>query len=614
VTTIRIKDFSGLAPRRSARLLPEAAATRAENTKLLSGELRGFTEPAQIADFTDEYFTVRRAIRIPYDDYGTPADAWLLFDSRNVDVVRSPIVNDQYNRYYWAGDGAPKFNTTARIASGQPPYLLGTPQPNNAPAVSPPSVTDLASTRAYVYTFVDVYGQEGPPSDPTVETGDPGVPVPWELSFLDDTVDDESERAGPFTKRIYRTVAGSSQTVFYFVAEIPLAQTTYSDGFLDDEVVLNNTLESTEWFPPAEDMEGWIAMPGGYMIGWSDRRVMFSEPYRPHAWPPSYEQATEFEIVALGVFGATCVIGTVSQPYAGQGQNPSSFTMQKLGTVEPCLSRRSMVATVVGVYYASINGLTLVNASGAQNITQDLVTKQEWAAFQPEGIYAAQLGLQYIGFYDSIHGFIFNPSEAQARLVTLTSFTGVEGIETDAYTGNVYLLQNDLAMDWDPEGGFPVDWRWKSKEFQTAKPVNFGAYRVDFAESDIDTGASAEELYGAYNEARLAAAPLSTVGGSVLGGGGQSPGLVPGWTIPEWRMPLGGSPLYPIDASSSTAAYVRVRVFAGGVLKYDHIIADQKIYRLPAGFKNDIWQMELISNATVYSFVVGENAKELEKV
>jgi hypothetical protein len=608
VTTIRLKDFSGLAPRRSARLLPEQAATRAENTKLLSGELRGFTEPEQIADFTDEYFTVKRAIRVPYDDYGTPADAWLLFDSRDVDVVRSPIINDTYNRYYWAGDGPPMFNTVERIASGQEGYLLGVPQPVTAPTVTPPAGDD--STRAYVYTFVNAFNEEGPPSDPTVETGGIGT---WVISAMDTSHPEEVERVID-TKRIYRTVSGSSQTLYYFVAEIPLAQADYNDGSSDDEVALNNVLESTEWFPPSEDMEGWAAMPGGYMVGWSERRIMFSEPYHPHAWPPSYEQATEFEIVAFGVFAATLVIGTVSQPYVGQGQNPASFTMQKLGTVDPCLSRRSMVATVVGVYYASINGLTMVNASGSTNITQDLMTKQEWAAFQPEGIYAAQLGLQYIGFYDSIHGFIFNPSEAQARLVTLTSFTGVEGIETDAYTGNVYLIQNDLAMDWDPEGGFPVDWRWKSKEFQTAKPLNFGAYRVDFAASDIDTGDSAEALYGAYNEARLAARPLSTLGGHLLGGGGQTPGLVPGFTLPEWRMPLGGSPLYPIDASGSTAAYVRVRVFAGGDLKYDYILADQKIYRLPAGFKDDIWQVELISNATVYSFAIAENAKELEKV
>ncbi len=142
MTAFRLKDFSGLIPRRSARLLPDTAATVADNAKLLSGELRGFSEPNQIADFAGAvYSPIRRAIRVPYDDYGTPTDAWLLFDSRDVDVVRSPLVNDQYNRYYWAGDGAPKYNTQSRIAAELPPYLLGIPVPVAAPVVVPPGAS-----------------------------------------------------------------------------------------------------------------------------------------------------------------------------------------------------------------------------------------------------------------------------------------------------------------------------------------------------------------------------------------------------------------------------------------------------------------------------------------
>lgn len=610
MTSLRLQDFSGLIPRRSARLLPDTAATVADNTKLLSGELRGFTETEEIADFTAESFTVRRAIRVPYDDYGTMEDAWLLFDSREVDVVRSPIIDDQYGRYYWAGDGTPKYSTTSRIAAGQDPYLLGVPAPDNAPTVTPPAGSDL--TRAYVYTFVTEFGEEGPPSDPTLATGDAGT---WALSNLDTTVPDSSDRA--VTKKyIYRTVSGSSQTLYYFVGEVGIATTTYNDTSADDDVASNNTLESTSFRAPPEDMEGFVVMPGGYLVGWAGRRLLFSEPYRPHAWPPEYELATEFEIVALAVWGATLVIGTESQPYIGQGQAPASFTLQKLGTVDPCLSRRGMVATVAGVYYPSINGLTLVNTNGVTNVTQDLLTKQEWSQYNPEQIYASQLGLQYVGFHDEDSGFMFNPSEAQARLINLTSFLDVVGIETDSYTGNLYLIQNDKAMEWDPENGFPVDWRWKSKQFQFRKPLNFGAFRVDFAIDTINAGDAFSAIWIPYNNERFADNPLSTINGGMINGGGQNPGTVTGEGagLPEWRNPLGGSAIVPVGLASSISPYVRVRVFADDVLKYDRVITSQSVFRLPAGFKKDRWQFEMISNSTVFSLAVAEHAKELEQV
>ena len=44
MTAIRLEGFAGIAPRFSARLLPQQGATVAANVKLVSGELRGLHE------------------------------------------------------------------------------------------------------------------------------------------------------------------------------------------------------------------------------------------------------------------------------------------------------------------------------------------------------------------------------------------------------------------------------------------------------------------------------------------------------------------------------------------------------------------------------------------
>lgn len=611
MTALRLQDFSGLIPRRSRRLLPDTAATTARNTKLLQGELRGYHALRELADFTNEYFTVRRAYRIPAsDDYD---DTWLLFDNREVDVVRSPIINDRYDRYYWAGDGRPMYNTLERIRFDLSAYFLGIPQPDTTPIVTPAAGTDV--TRSYLYTFVSAYGEEGPVSEATLATGNAGS---WTISNLD-TTPTNSSSINVTKKRIYRTVVGQTSQNYYLVAEIPLATSSYTDSFSDDVVASNTLLESTSWFPPPSDLEGFVCMPNGYLVGWVGRRLLFSEPYRPWAWPPEYELATEFEIVGLVVWGSSLIIGTKSNPYIGGGVTPAAFTLQKMDAVEPCLSRRGMVATVAGAYYPSINGLILANSNGTQVVTQDLLTKEEWARYSPSDIYASQLGLQYIAFVSQSFGFVFNPTEPAARLIELDRFDDVNGIETDRYTGNVNIIRQDRAWDWDPESSERLYWRWKSKEFHLPKPVNFGAVKIKFDTSENDVSTDVLGYYGPYNAARFALGfppGLGTLGGHGLDmvQGTSFGASVPGWTEPENRMPLGGDPLYPINFMLTQVPSVRFVAYAGGTKVFDTVVTDENMVRMPVGFKRDVWQFETMGNTICYSICIAETGRELASV
>jgi len=607
MTALKLEGFMGLVPRVSNRLLPNMCATTARNTKLLSGEVRGFRVPRELKDLTDQYFTVRRVYRIPYIEYGEEQELWLAFDTREVDIVRSPLVNDAHNRYYWAGDGAPKYNTFNRLLLNQPEFLLGIPTPTVTPVVTPPGPGD-DTFRSYVYTFVSAYGEESAPSPPsTVQTGAAGT---WAITGMQTVVPDAAQR-NVTLKRIYRTVPGNTSTLFYFVAEIPVGDANYNDTFADDVVALNNTLESTSYLPPPSDLEGFVVMPNGYLVGWVGRRLLFSEPYRPHAWPAEYEIGVEFEIVGLAVWGNTLIIGTKSNPYIGMGTTPAAFTAQKTDAIMPCLSRRGMVATDAGVYYPSINGLVLVNSPAPQIVTQDLLTKEEWLRrYNPREIFAASYGMQYIAFNSPSFGFIFNPTEPASRLVELDRFNHVEGIETDRYDGRVFIIYEDRVWEWDPESSERLYWRWKSKEFHLPKPLNFGALKIKFNDEDEDVTTDILTYYLPYNEARFAVGPLNTLNGHVLGGV-QTKGQVPGWTEPENRMPLGGSPLYPIAFMSTQVSSVRFTMFANGEIVFDTIVQDQNMVRLPTGFKRDVYQFELVSNTEVYSVSVAQTGKEL---
>ena len=621
---LKLEAFQGLIPRASPRLLPPMAATIASNTKLLNGEVRGYRSSRVAADFSGGSVNpVARAVRV-VDNDGILADTWLTFDSQDVDVVRSPIVNDAYDRYFWAGDGRPKMNTYARIENGDAEYYLGVPTPSNAVAITPPAGSD--ETRAYVYTFQSPFGEEGPPSPPTIATGDAGE---WVLTNFDTTIPDAASRPSSGWKlKIYRTVTGATSSNFYFVDEIDLTDTQYDDNETSEDVAANNLLESTTWVEPPTDLEGFVVMPNGYLVGWKGRRLVFSEPYRPHAWPAGYELSTEFPIVSMVVWGATLVIGTKSQPYFGQGTTPLGFTMQKLDAVEPCLSRRGMVATTAGAFYPSVSGLVLASSNGAKVVTRDILTKEEWAAYNPADIFAAQLGLQYVAFNSQTTGFIFDATEPTAKLTDLNGFSDVDGVETDRYSGDVLVLSNQRAMEWDPAESERLNWNWQSKLYQFPEPLNFGAVRLNFLDGVEDQSDDTEAYFGAYDEALFAAVPSGTAGefkqcglsnlnGGVLGGSpAQADGLVASWVEPENRQPLGGSLMYPIQQYLFTTLAIRLQVKVGatGVVKYDAVHYTDGVIRLPTGFKSDLWQFNFFGNTNLYSAQIATTPRALKVI
>lgn len=641
MTAIRLEMFYGLQPRTSPRLLQPNAATTAANTNLLSGEIRGFHAPRQAKDLTAESNSILRAYRIP----GSP-DKWLSYASRDVDIIRSPIINDTHDRYYVFGSsaGRPVYNTKARIDASLPFRFLGVPAPSPAPAVTESVGTSVTS--AYVYTFVTAYGEESPPSPATIRTGAYQNVSSWSIALPTTAPDTPADR-DITTKRLYRTVPGQSSSLFFKVADIPLATTPYVDAFSDATVVLNPVLESTTWTEPDVTMEGAVVMPNGFLVGWSGRRVMLSEPYRPHAWPVQYELATEYDIVGMGVWNDLLVIGTESQPYVGQGISPASFTLRKSDVVEPCMSRRGVVPSSVGVYYPSPNGLMLVGGSGEPTlVTKDIVTKDEWLSrYTPANLFATQYGIQYIAFVSPSLGFIFTPAEQGQKLVEIDRFQNVEGIETDKYTGQVYLLYQDRVWNWDPIDVERLYWTWKSKEFHLPKPVNFGAAKIKFMVGDVDVSEDTTAYYQPFNTARFgpssdAAVPDRPWNLNTLNGGNvrvttavdpitllplqmtrghtlngiQGEKLVASWTEPDNRMPLGGSLLYQIAQVNSQTLGVVFRAYANKELVYENTITDENMIRLPVGFKRDVWQFEMVSNSDVYSLQVAENGKELEKV
>ncbi len=599
---IKLQGFSGMSPRTGPAQLQNNQAQESFNLKLQSGELRSWRNPVF------EYTPLIADVQTIYKMANASGDEIWLTWSTDVDVVESPIADNDQFRIYYTGDGAPKKTDAAKAgAAGSGAYprqwlYMGVPAPTGAPTLSASGGSAPTETRAYVYTYVSTFGDVKEESAPS-----PATTVVCNTSGATVTV--SGFTAAPTTgynithRRIYRSVTGANTVNYQLVAEIPVATTSYADTVAVAD--LGQTLPSLYWTPPPADLKGLVAMPNGVLVGFQDNEIWFSEPFYPHAWPDTYVLTTEFPVVGLGVYENTLVVCTTKNPYLITGAHPASMSQTKLPMQQPCISKRSIESDQFGVLYASPNGLVAIGAGVQDVITQPLYTRDEWQELNPNTILGTVYNNMYIGFYQATEGIqSFMLTRNDTPPLSYLS-VGATATFVERTTGSVYIvssLDNKIyQLDADPINNEVYE--WKSKLFILPEPTNFGAMKVQ-----ADFGFMQD--INAYNEyvAELVAANQALfvlIGGSPLASLNDVP-LNYGWSI-------NGSPLADIPPFGDVRI-VNILLYADGELVYSTAVTSPEPLRLPGNVKAYDWEIKISGNTPVRSFAMATTIGELRQV
>lgn len=659
---IRIENFSGIIPKISPRLLPANNASKAVSTELYSGELRGLKQPAFIKFVGGNVWraytaNIQKDDTSPYWDsslaVGEYQREWVTFTSKYVDFYRGPVVNDEYQRHYWTG-----FDVQPRVVDGREIIefggdlslcdvrLWGIPNPSSQPTISSaPAVNagDPRETRAYTYTFINDWDEESapaPPSDPVSGNAEGS----WTVTGIQTTYGVAGDWKPLKAVRIYRTIAGFNSVSYRFVAEVPLASLTgpsndtYTDAAPSSEVALNEPITSTYYAPPPStalgdsyNLDGIVALPNGVFAGFAGSDVYFSEPYRPYAWPRTYTMSVGEKIVGLGVYHSGLIVCTSANPKVISGAHPENMTMVELDQAEPCLSRRSIVSSTDGVFYASQNGVVLVTEYDAAVISRPLISRTEWQTrYFPDKIQAAVNGQGYIAIYSAGQGTIIGPEVGNGAMVDIGNISYVRTLQTNNYDGEVYIIRDGGLYMWNEARADPLPFKWESKTYETPFPLNFAAFKVKWTVSQRDADYEALDST-AYNAAVYAEGPLHTfnqfaynnnilssisddvrkVYRSDLADTDFYPDVIP--------MSLGGSDLIPpivntLDEGVRVTILARKKNDPQFKTVYSRIVTDEEQHHIKSTFKADLWRFRLESSNNVYSFVIGEKGSELAQV
>lgn len=495
---IALNTFSGLFPRVSPRLIPQNAATIAENVRLDSGRISSWRGPLAINDHNSASFVVPSNTKTIYKHRDRAGNGYWLVWSSEVNAIPSPIAEDPYDRLYWTGETYPRMAIGTEVAgSVYPNYApsasrkLGVPAPSVKPTVAvtggTPGENATALSRAYIYTYVSGIGEEGPPSPSSdiIEAKQGHVVT---VTFTD-TVPSHIYNTGPkpALRRIYRT---NSTGDYQFVKDVLASASSTTESFLDEE--LGELLPTSLWEPPPDEvtadhpdgpMQGLIQLPNGISAGFAGRSVFFSESYLPHAFPSDYAITVKSKIVGLISVSIGMIALTQGKPVLFTGSSGGGMSANEIDSNQSCASAKS-IADMGGVaIYASPDGLVMAGENGVSLVTEGIFTRDQWQALNPSSILGFHYEGRYIFFYkkadNSTGGYVLDPRGEAPQLTTL-GFYASAGFN-DPVDDALYLVVTDVdgtkVRKFD--GGSALTWTWQSKELRLESPINPGAAMID---------------------------------------------------------------------------------------------------------------------------------------
>ena len=451
-------------------------------------------------------------------------------------------------------------------------------------------LTSLPETRAYGYTYVNDFGEESQISPVTVKSGD-GTGT-WVITIPAPPAGYNTNKAmNPGHYRLYRTVTDSSgNATYYQVTEVPInpvGTVTITDNATDASITDNLILGTVGFAPPPAGLQGVVMMANGIAAGFTnDRTVWFSAAFLPHAWPPEYALTVDYPIVGLTANGTSLNIATQGSPFIATGVTPDTMTIGIVKANEPCISRGSIVSAGEGMYYASPNGIQLLNTGGTENSTQEVYEKEFHYSLLPPQWASAKYGSSYVAFVKGspipspdnmgYHGFVMDSTVANVPFTYLRFSTPDSPIQivnaySDELSGQIFgLMSNGSVMQWNPPQGVPGSttlrpWQWKSKKFRFTAPQQFKAFMVLFE--------------------------------------------VP----PEVQFTLGVRNTDQAQIFDPTTQYLIVRVYADGrAVVVREMQASGEILLITGGFKAELWEFEFEGIVGMRFFKCASSIKELK--
>ena len=453
-----LNSFGGIIPRYSQHQLPDNGATVAHNVKLRNGKIQAWRELLECKYLGNN--------TISFYSYGCCHIGWPT-------IVYSAEVSPDWGTLYLAGRIAyPEVATIDKGTCAVTYRRLGIYSPLSPLLANTTEICERDTDgRAYVYTYVNSFGEESAPSPPSrllnVQDGTPvsltGIKLPPEEY---DIVAVNIYRSAT----AFRTEDPSNQSPaseWLYVATVDLPSTSYTDRKLLLE--LGNPLETLYNNEPPAKLTNLTSITGSIRLaGTVANRVYLSEVNEPYNWPAKYVLTMDSNIVHMVNVDDKLYVSTNTTPYIIDTSDCSEVSctpVTDLGVPLPdisCSHANAAIATPHGMLYSSPLGLVLVSSNAQYHIiTSDWFSATDWQELAPDTARLAYYeGFIFcitdkISFMLNINGDVYNDLKG----TELTTISDKPIALRVSNTGSLYMLIDDMLYIWDKANDYrPYQW------------------------------------------------------------------------------------------------------------------------------------------------------------
>lgn len=336
-------------------------------------------------------------------------------------------------------------------------------------------------TVAFCYTYVNAYGEEGPPSDPTLVTHEIGLEIDVTV-----TLDTFSADYCPITEiRVYKTPEGSSVASYFYSGSVSILALGGGPTWVFKDTTpsanLAEQLASTGYYAPPANLVGVMSLPNGILAGWVDNALYFCVAYKPWAWNPAYELTFPNRIVGAMPMGSGLVLSTVAKPYVVSGVTPDAMTAAPLNITQAGISKWSLANVNGQVMFATQQGIVVVvGVMGSLAYSDRFFTRDVWKQRYAAG-FATMRFANWDGrlvVYSSTNAFtpfMLRFDETGGTMTELPNFTAACTFISPITDGLYYTIGTNV---YQFNGGTGLTATWKSREQVVSGTVNYGACEV----------------------------------------------------------------------------------------------------------------------------------------
>lgn len=495
---LEINQFGGMAPLVDPTALADNFAALAKNVRLDKGVLAPSAfRLTPSGDYPDSSLAGRgiRSVAKLFDS----DTRFALSHPRGAMAFASPVAPaDTWGRVYYMTASGPSFTTTEQYSPGglainPVSYRLGVPAPDAPPAIDgavnmihqfeegvgggdnsvmvEPDYVDVA----YAYSFVDRYGHESslsPASGSAKVAYDREFSVPITLNAPFPT----RVNAIGARRRVYRATFDGSSSIWQFLVDMPVDQTSFTDGTpigQEGEVAV-----SEGWLPPPDGLQNLCLVASSFAAGYIDGYVCYSELRLPHAWPAELQYPIKYAPKGLMPLLNGLLIVTSGRPYWAEGSDPYSAIPRELPINAPCLSSESVVDMGDYAMYISLEGLVAVGPSQAEIVTEGVFDREYMLRLVDETCVAFKFENRYV-FSTKDGGWLaFVPQKGVVEYAIGYSPSQFQSVTFSIRDNTHYFALHNGHIRRVDYGGDIAHVEWHSKHWRTP-PTSFSCFRVE---------------------------------------------------------------------------------------------------------------------------------------